>query len=105
MARRWRDYRAITVNGLRFRWKCDFSEPGEKFSVAYAESGHEWEPDRLIVRAEERPHCMLVITWPACKCPGIGPGGVREAIEAAMDRKWLEAEESLVLPASEIGLD
>lgn len=106
MARRWRGHKLITVDGQRFRWNCDFGEPADKFSAAYAKSGHEWEPDRLIVRLEERPHHVLTVTWPACSGPpGVLPRNVRAAIQAATDRKWLEAEHSLVLPASEIDLD
>lgn len=104
MARRWRGYRLITVNGRRFRWKCDFNEPADKFSAAYARSGHEWEPDRLIVLVEENPHDTLTVTWPACEAPSIQPRDVRAAIHAAMDRNWLDAAHSLVLLASEIDL-
>ena len=100
MTRRWRDYRAITVRKQRFRWKCDFHVRAEKLSRAYADAGHRWEPDRLIVRVEESPRVMLTVTWPACEAPVIQPHMVRAMIESAMDRGWPDRERAVVLPAS-----
>jgi|GEM_PF-1807781 len=102
MAKRWRGCRLITVNGRRFRWKCDFNEPLDKSSVAYARNGHEWAPDRLIVLLEESPNHVLTVTWPACDAPVIRPRDIRAVIQAAMDRKWLESEHSLNIWARDI---
>ncbi len=81
--------RPLMVQGCRFRWRCEFNEPSEKFSVDYARNGTTWKPDKLVVRPENGPHRLLNVTWPACQGPVVIPRLVRACIEEAIQRGWL----------------
>src|SRR5205823_4524663 len=90
-----RSTRRMTVEGRSFRWRCDFNEPLERFSVSYAKRGETWRPDSLVVRPEEGPHRLLTVTWPACQGPVVKPRLVRACVREALRRGWL-AEHPLV---------
>jgi hypothetical protein len=86
--------RSLSIDGQRFRWRCDFNEPAEKFSAAWSE-GHITQPDRLLIRPDEAPHKLLTVCWPACGGPVVKPSLVRACIEKAARRGW-PAEHSLL---------
>ena len=58
-----RGSRPLVLDGRHFRWRCEFNEPLEVSSVAFAE-GRITTPDRLIVRPVEGPHRLLSATGP-----------------------------------------
>lgn len=80
--------RQIIVDGATYRWRCDFHVPEEQFSETYAQQGHTWKPDELIIRPTDKPHQLLRVTWPACHAPTATPGLVRACIEVALQRGW-----------------
>jgi hypothetical protein len=94
--------RRLTVEGHSFRWRCEFSEPAERFSVSYAERGGSWAPDRLLIRPEEDPHRLLTVTWPACHGPVVRPGLVRACVEEALRRGWLAAHPTMTLAGTDL---
>jgi hypothetical protein len=94
--------RLLTINGRCFRWRCDFNEPLDKFSVAYAKHGNTWRPDNLVFRPEDAPHRLLTVAWPACEGPIVKPQLVRACIDEALRRGWLDAHSVMTLPGSEV---
>ena len=84
MGSNWRGYRPFVLDGRRFRWACHFHYPIEVLSTSYAKHGHTWRPDALLVRREDRPHCLLTVAWPACHGPLVKPRLVRACIEEAL---------------------
>jgi hypothetical protein len=94
--------RRLTVAGRCFRWRCEFSEPAERFSVSYAACGESWAPDRLVLRPEEEPHRLLTVTWPACHGPVVRPELVRACIEEALRRGWLAEHQAVTLAGTDI---
>jgi hypothetical protein len=93
--------RRLDVNGVSFRWRCDFHEPADQFSSSYAADGTTWKPDTLVVRPEEGPHRLLTVTWPACHAPLVLPGLVRACIMEALHRGWLAEHPALTLAGNE----
>lgn len=104
MAASWRGYRAIVVDGRRFRWACDFHLLGERGSVGYATGGASWSPDALIVRPEDGPHRQLAVTWPACTGPLVTPGLVRACLEEALRRGWPDGLSQLDILGADVSL-
>ena len=96
-----RSTRPIYVKGQRFRWRCQFNEPLERFSVAMAE-GRMTSPDRLLVRPEASPHLLLTVSWPPCRGPVVKPGLVRKCIVEALRCGWPEEQVSLELAGSDV---
>ncbi len=102
MARNWKGYRPLVVADRRFRWKCDFNHPFEVFSAGYAEDGHAWSSDKLLVRPEDLPHCLLTVSWSACRGPVVTPGFVRVCVNEAVRRGWPDAEPMMELAGAEV---
>jgi hypothetical protein len=102
MARKWKGYRPLVLNGRRFRWVCRFHYPIEVLSVGFATSGSTWPPDTVVVRPEDHPQSVLSVTWPPCSGPIVKPGFVRVCVEEAFRRGWLSEHMSLTLPGSEV---
>lgn len=94
--------RPLALDGRRFRWRCEFNDPLEAFSVGYAERGGAWPPDTLVVRPEDGPHRLLTVTWPACKGPVVTPGLVRACIEEALRRGWLTEVPDMELMSTDV---
>lgn len=92
-----RGTRRITIDGRHFRWRCEFNEPLERFSVGYAKHGDTWRPDRLLVRPEDGAHRLLAVTWPACEAPIIKPRLVRACIREALRQGWLTGRAEMTL--------
>ncbi len=101
MANDWRGWRAFAVDDRRFRWRCSFNHPLERFSVGYAKSGSSWPPDQLIVCSENHPRQRLIVSWPACLGPLVQSSVVREYIDEALRRGWLDEHPTLELTGSE----
>jgi hypothetical protein len=99
-----RGTRRITANGSEYRWRCEFNDPAEKFSKAYAEHGKSWSPDILVVRPVDRPYRLLTVTWPACDGPAVMPRVVRAAIDEAIRRGWLAELANMTLPGIELSI-
>ena len=93
--------RSLTVNGRRFRWRCEFHDPAERYSVAMAE-GRITSPDRLVIRPESCPHRLLTVSWPPCHGPVVLPGLVRACVEAASRRGWPDERASLELAGKDV---
>ena len=89
MAGMWHEWRLLVADGQRFRWQCSFNHPLEMLSVGFAERGHLWSPDLLLVRPEDRSSRRLTVSWPPCKGPVVKPGLVRACIDEARRRGWL----------------
>jgi hypothetical protein len=104
MATGKRRTRRLTAHGQAFRWRCDFNEPAERFSVGYAQCGQTWRPDSLVIRPEEGPHRLLTVTWPACLGPVVKPRLVRACLEEALRRGWLTESPVLTFPGSEVSV-
>lgn len=104
MATGKRRTRRLTAHGRAFRWRCDFNEPLERFSVGYAQRGHTWRPDTLVIRPEDGPHRLLTVTWPACLGPVVKPRLVRACVEEALRRGWLTEHPILSLVGSEVSV-
>jgi hypothetical protein len=102
VARSWRGYRPIVVEGQRFRWACSSNDPLERFSVGYAKRGESWPPDLLTVRPEDGPNRLLTVSWPACRGPVVKPGLVRACIEKALSRGWLAEHPVIELSGDEV---
>jgi hypothetical protein len=94
--------RRLCVDGRCFRWRCDFNEPLEKFSVGYAKRGTSWRPDTLVIRPEDGPHRLLTVTWPACQGPVVKPRLVRACIEEALRRGWLTDHSGMILAGADV---
>ena len=97
MAKRWGDWRLIVVGDQRFRWKVDFHGWYDIGSVAYAKDGHNWEPDRLFIRPEDRTDRRVIVNWPACKGGYVTPGLARRCIDAALQQGWLTVADTITL--------
>jgi hypothetical protein len=77
----------------------------EMLSVGYAERGHTWAPDTLLVRADPiPPRRVLRVTWPACCGPVLTPRVVRGLIEEALRRGWLTEHADLELDGTTISV-
>jgi hypothetical protein len=97
-----RHARRLTYENQHFRWRCDFHEPLDKFSEAYARHGTSWTPDALLIRPEEQAHRLLTVLWPACAAPMITPRVVRVCIEEALRRGWLQDQVRVVLAGHDV---
>jgi hypothetical protein len=102
MAKSWHGYRALVLDGRRFRWECSFNEPLDKLSSAYSENGMNWPPDTLTVLPEIDPHRRLTVTWPACCGPIVMPRFVRLCIEQALARGWLDEHAVMTMAGAEV---
>jgi hypothetical protein len=96
--------RRLTIDGRRFCWRCDFSEPLEKFSVRYARQEGRRRTDNLVVRPEIGPHRLLTVSWPACHGPVVKPRLVRVCVAEALRRGWLSEYPALTLAASDVSV-
>jgi hypothetical protein len=95
-----RGSRPLVLDGRHFRWRCEFNDPLEIFSVAFTE-GRITTPDRLIVRPVDGPHRVLAVAWAPCKGPVVTPELVRRCVEEALRRGWLSERPSLELAGAE----
>jgi hypothetical protein len=100
MAMNTRHYRPLVAAGRRFRWQCRFNYIVEYGSVAAAQG--RLPPDRLLVRSEDRPQCLLRVTWNQFPCWLVTPRLVRLCIEDALRRGWLSELATLTLNDSDI---
>lgn len=91
----------MVLDGRHFRWRCEFNDPLEVPSVAFA-AGRITTPDRLIIRPVEGPHRLLSVTWPPCRGPVVTPGLVRACTAEALRRGWLSERPSLELDGAEV---
>ena len=102
MAKRWGEWRLIVVGDRRFRWKVDFHGPYDIGSVAYAENSHDWVPDELLIRPEDRSNRRVTIHWPACKGGIVTPHLVRRCLDEAFDQGWLTQHDCITLNGIEL---
>jgi hypothetical protein len=100
MATGQRRTRPFSLDGRRFRWRCEFTFPAEMFSRGFAEAS--WTADALVIRPEDGPHRRLTVTWPACKGPLVTPGLVRACIEEALRRGWLTESSAMELDGADV---
>jgi hypothetical protein len=102
MATGKRRTRPLSLDGRRFRWRCEFNDPLELHSAEYEELGASWPADALVIRPEDGSHRRLTVTWPACKGPVVTPGPVRACIEEARRRGWLTESSALELAGADV---
>ena len=86
--------RPLVMKGLHFRWRCEFNEPLDQFSVAFKE-GRIASPDQLIIRPTDESHQLLTVTWAPCRGPVVTPALVRACIEEALQQGWLSERPKL----------
>ena len=87
--------RPITVEGRRFRWRCDFNHPDLMLSEMAFNYRLNNFPDRLLVRPDDAPHRLLTVSWPPCHAPLVKSCLVRACTEEALRQGWL-AEHSVM---------
>jgi hypothetical protein len=102
MATGKRRTRPLSLDGRRFRWRCEFNGQLEMHSVGYQERGASWPADALVIRPEDGPHRRLTVSWPACKGPVVTPGLVRACIEEALRLGWLSESSALELAGADV---
>jgi hypothetical protein len=99
-----RGTRPLVLDGRPFRWRCEFNDPLEIFSAAFA-AGRIATPDRLIVRPVDGPHRLLSVTWAPCRGPVVTPGLARACVAEALRRGWLSEWPSLELDGADVMAD